>query len=150
MAKVIEFHFTEKGKLPEVPMLRLSRSRQRVAAGTAAYARRSALMPSGRVEGSVKPEPFWRAEPAERNDRATCSDRPFPALSEQLAQARLTGAQETALLPLLPSGPGGVHRRLFAQGPNLHSLPPGHGPDTGRPRSGLRPHWSGLWVTGHR
>jgi len=51
-------------------------------------------------------------------------------------------------LPLLPSGPGGVGGRFFAQGPNLHRPEKRTWPEDWRPRPGIQPHWSGLWVQG--
>jgi len=54
----------------------------------------------------------------------------------------------TRLLPLLPSGPGGVNSWLFAQGPNLHRPEKRAWPENWQPRPGIQPHWSGLWVQG--
>jgi len=52
-------------------------------------------------------------------DRAPGFDRTLPAFSPQQAQARLTAAQGTVPLPLLPSGPDGIHGRPFARGLTL-------------------------------
>ena len=85
-----------------------------------------------------------------RMDRAPCSDSTLPACPPPPARARLTAAQGTVPLPLLPSGPDGVRGRPFAQGPGLQRHVRGHRPERGKPRQGIRPHWSGLWATGHR
>jgi hypothetical protein len=85
-----------------------------------------------------------------RIDRAPCSDSTLPACPPPPARARLTAAQGTVPLPLLPSGPDGIRGRPFAQGPGLQRHVRGHRPERGKPRQGIRPHWSGLWATGHR
>ena len=84
------------------------------------------------------------------DDRAPCSDSTLPACPKPPAPARLTAAQGTNPLPLLPSGPDGVRGKPFAQDPGLQRHVQGHRPERGKPRQGIRPHWSGLWATGHR
>jgi len=88
--------------------------------------------------------------PDRKNGCAPGLDDFLPAFTGPLAPARLAAAQGTFPLPLLPSGPDGVHGRSFAQGPGFQHRAAGNRPDRKPPRRGIQPHWSGLWVTGHR